>query len=303
MKFHISLTALAAACAIAVPASADESLFGYTYGAETLPAGELESITTLTHRWDKGRGDYRADELMQEIEYGLSDRWTLSGYAMFLDINHANAFPSTEEDGEPLYPDRDGSYFRGAKAQLKYNLLSPYLNDGWGLSFLIEPSYVRRFKVDGSRTRQYEVEAGALVQKNLLDDQLVLAYNAVVARERRELLEDDGFVEHEWEYTNTLGASYRVSSNWYAGLEARHHMDVLKGEDGDYAKNQYSTFLGPTVHYAQKDWWVTATFFKQLQGNPPYARSVGPVVGGVDDDLHLDENEKYEMRIKVGFEF
>lgn len=297
------LAALLAATALAAPALAEEALFGYTYGAETLPAGEMEHVTTLTHRWDKGMGHYRADELWAELEYGLSDRLTLAGYALFLDIDHQDAFPSTEEDGEPLYPNRKGSYFRGLKTQLKHNLVSPYLNDGFGLAVMVEPSYVRRFKVDGSKTRQWELEAGLLAQQNFLDDQLVLAYNAIVARERRVLLEDDGFVEHEWEYTQTLGGSYRVAPNWYAGLEARHHMDVLKGDDGDYAKNQYSAFFGPTLHYGDKDWWLTVSYLKQLRGNPPYARSVGPVVGGVDEDLHLDENEKHELRLKLGLEF
>jgi len=287
----------------AMSAHADESLFGYNYGAETMPEGRLEWVNTLTHRWDKELGHYRADELMTELEYGVTDRLTLAGYLMFLDIKHEGAFPRTAEDGEVLYPDRDGSYFRGAKFNLKYNLLSPYLNDGFGLALMVEPSYITRFKVDGSETKQWEVELGALLQQNLLDDQWVLTANTIVARERRVLVEDDGFVEHEWEFYQTLGASWRLTSNWYAGLEARHHMDVLKNDDGDFKKNQYSTFVGPNLHYAQKDWWLTATFFKQVRGNPPYARSVGEIDGGADNGLHLDENEKYEFRLKVGYEY
>jgi hypothetical protein len=303
---RIAATALALACgfAFSTAARADEALFGYVYGTETLPDGEMELQTTLTHRWDKGRGSFQANELQAELEYGITDKLSIAGYAMFLDIDHQGAFPSTAEDGEPLYPDRDGSYFRGAKVQLKYNILSPYLNNGWGLSVFIEPQYVRRFRVDGAKTRQLELEGGVIVQKNYLDDQLVLAFNSEVARERRVLLEDGNAVEHEWEFTNALGASYRVAPRWFVGLEGRHHMDVLQNpETGEYAKNQYSFFMGPTLHYASKGWWVTATYLRQLQGNPPYARSVGPVVGGVDDNLHLDENEKNEFRVKIGIDF
>lgn len=296
--------AVVTALAFSGVAGADEALFGYVYGAETLPKGRLELQTALTHRWDKGRGHFAVNELQTELEYGLTDRLTLSGYLMFLGVDHRDAFPATAEDGEPLYPDREGAFFRGAKVQLKYSVLSPYLNDGWGLAFIVEPQYVRRFRVDGAKTRQLELETGVLVQKNFFDDQLVLAYNGLVARERRVLLEDGSAVEHEWEYTNSLGASYRVAPKWFLGLEARHHMDVLQNPDtGTYSKNQYSFFAGPTLHYGTKGWWVTATYLRQWRGNPPYARSVGEVVGGIDDHLHLDENEKNEMRFKLGIDF
>lgn len=303
-RFWSLSAATLVASALALPAHAEEALFGYVYGAETLPKGELEFQSALTHRWDKGMGSFQANELQTELEYGITDRLTAAAYLLFLDVDHQGAFPATAEDGEPLYPDRDGSYFRGVKVQLKYNLLSPYLNKGWGLAVFVEPQYMRRFKVDGAKTRQLELEGGVLVQKNFLDDQLVLAFNSVVARERRVLLEDNNTVEHEWEFTNSLGASYRVAPRWFLGLETRHHMDVLKDpEDGRFRKNQYSFFAGPTVHYAAKGWWVTGTYMRQLRGNPAYARSIGPVVGGVDDGLHLDENEKNEFRVKLGLDF
>ena len=300
---RLLLLAAPIACSLAFSsnAHADEALFGYVYGAETLPKGELELQTAFTRRWDKGRGSFHANELQLELEYGITDKLSIAGYALFLDIDHTGAFPNTTEDDEPLYPDRNGSFFRGTKVQLKYNFLSPYLNNGWGLSAFIEPQYIRRFRVDGAKTRQLELEGGLIVQKNFLDDQLVVAGNVQVARERRVLLEDGNAVEHEWEYTNSLGVSYRVAPKWFMGFEGRHHMDVLQDpESGDYAKNQYSVFLGPTLHYATKGWWVTGTYLRQVRGNPPYARSVGEVTGGIDDGLHLDENEKNEFRIKIG---
>ena len=297
--------ALLLAALLTVPAAhADEALFGYVYGVETLPQGRMECQSAWTHRWDKGQGRFSADEVQTEFEYGVTDRFSTSAYLMFLGVDHRGAFPATAEEGEALYPDRQGTYFRGAKLQFKYNLASPYLNNGWGLALLLEPQYHRRFRVDGASTRQWELETGLLLQKNFLDDQLVLAYNALVARERRVLLEDGNAVEHEWEYSNSFGASYRVAPKWFLGLEARHHMDVLQDPDsGDYGKNQYSFFAGPTVHYGTRGWWLTASYLRQWRGNPTYARSVGEVIGGVDADLHLDENEKNEFRIKFGIDF
>lgn len=282
---------------------ADEHIFNYVYGAETIPKGGMEFQTMLTNRWDKDKGSYNAQELQAELEYGITDRLQVSGYLLGLRVDHKGAFPNDEE-GEPLYPDRTKTAFRGVKSQIKYNILSPYLNDGWGLALMVEPSYQTRFKVDGSKTKQFEVEFGALVQKNLLDDQLILAYNFIYAREKRILVEDGDAVEQEQELYNYLGATYRVAPQWYVGLEARHHMDVLKVPNGNtFKKNQYSMFVGPTVHYAAKEWWATLTYFRQIQGNPTYAASVGPTTGGSDDNLHLDENEKNELRLRVGFDF
>jgi hypothetical protein len=45
---------------ISANAFADENLFGYVKGAETLPKGTLEFDQTFTHRDDKGTGNYSA---------------------------------------------------------------------------------------------------------------------------------------------------------------------------------------------------------------------------------------------------
>lgn len=303
-KKHLSMLYVAGLLLLnPLVSQADEHIFSYVYGAETIPKGGMEFQTMVTNRWDKDLGRYRATELQGELEYGITDRLQISGYLMFLDVDHKGAFP-LDDAGDPLYPDRDKFAFRGVKTQLKYNILSPYLNDGWGLALLLEPSYQTRFKVDGSKTKQFEIEAGVLVQKNLLDDQLVLAYNLILAREKRILVEDGDAVEQEVEMYNYLGATYRVAPKWYVGLEARHHMDVLKVPNGNtFKKNQYSTFIGPTVHYAAKEWWATLTYFRQIQGNPTYAASVGETFGGSGENLHLDENEKNELRLRVGFDF
>ncbi|WP_068857448.1 DUF6662 family protein [Perlucidibaca aquatica] len=306
---HGCAALLAAALLSSFSAQADEQLFGYVYGTDTLPKGETEVQASITHRWGKARGHYAADDFQLEVEHGITDKLAVAGYLLGLKIDHKGAFPTAVNDpldpldDDVLYPDRKGAFFRGIKTQLKYNVMSPYAEGGFGLSFFVEPSYITRFRVDGSKTKQIEIEVGALAQKNFFNDKLVIAANTIVARERRTLVEDDDFVEHEIEFYQLLGATYRIANNFYAGLEARHHMDVLKNEEGDYKKNQYSFFIGPTLHYATKAWWMTMTYFRQIQGGPTYAKSVGPIVDPVDSDLHLDENEKNEVRLRFGMDF
>ena len=41
-----------------------------------------------------------------------------------------------------------------------------------------------------------------------------------------------------------------------------YHMDVLQQADGSYQKNQYSWYLGPTIHYASEKWRLTAGYLR-----------------------------------------
>ncbi len=72
--------ALVAALTIATPffmtqAQADENLWGYLYGSDTLPAGANELYLWTTSRNQKGKGNYRAWDTQLEFEHGFTDRF------------------------------------------------------------------------------------------------------------------------------------------------------------------------------------------------------------------------------------
>ena len=77
-RFGGSLLAgiVAGVSALALPsaAHADENLFGYNTGTETLPKGAGEVYVFNTLRSDKGKGTYRAIDTEIEGEYGVTDR-------------------------------------------------------------------------------------------------------------------------------------------------------------------------------------------------------------------------------------
>lgn len=111
----------AAAVSAAVPAAADENLFGYVKGAEPLPKGALEFYALATSRRDKGQGSYSALDLAAELEYGVTDKLAVSGklIALSVDISGLTA------DG---YLPKDEDYalrLSGAEAALKYNFSEP----------------------------------------------------------------------------------------------------------------------------------------------------------------------------------
>ena len=156
-----------ALAAITVPAHADENLFGYVYGAETLPKGAGEIYTWITRRHDKGVGAYRALDAQIELEYGITDR--LQGSLYLTGNKHTiRGVSQPDENGDADIPDLKRNFaFNGVKASAKYMFKSPY-KDGYGLSMYVEPTFTRYQKVRGTEARQYSVEFRGIFQKNFL---------------------------------------------------------------------------------------------------------------------------------------
>lgn len=80
------LRALAAAtllAAVVLPdtATATEPFFTYTYLTETTPKGAFEVEQWFTYRAKKSQGTYELWQSRTELEYGITDRWSVSLYA------------------------------------------------------------------------------------------------------------------------------------------------------------------------------------------------------------------------------
>jgi opacity protein-like surface antigen len=284
--------------AIWVPlASASEGFFGYSYTADTLPKGKGEWELWLTPRWDKGKtGKYSATDMMVGYEHGFSDRFTAAFYAQGFHMSARNAWPP-DINGEAVYPDYvQSTKLALYKSELKYNFLSPY--KGVGFTIVADLVYVRWFpKVDGARTNQVSFEPRFIVQKNFRDDSLVAVVNLAVESEWRQFPEDKAY-ENEFSITPSVGLSYRVARNLYLGAEGRYHTDILNGE-----KNHGDYFVGPTALFSQKKWYVSATWLRQLHGNPTWsAYEVNPVLYP-NEGYHFEEDTLNELRVKLGFTF
>jgi hypothetical protein len=191
--------------------------------------------------------------------------------------------------------DRDFA-LRGLSAEFKYQLLSPY-KDGFGLTLYAEPAW-SRIHGGGEKGTELELEFKALVQKNFLDDRLIWAANFTFEPEwekEKEVDEITGAAETEWEKELKLeissGLTYRVANGWYAGAEGRY-ASVYPDWTNGLHRETYAVFAGPVVHYGGKNWWATLSYQPQLFGSP----SPG---GG----RALDEYEKRELRLKVGYNF
>jgi hypothetical protein len=108
-------------CALGPVASrADENLFGYSYGSETLPKGAWETYLWSTWRTDKGIGEYDALDLRLELERGFSDRFQASLYLNGSYWHTHDTGPIDEETGTPETPNQSTFAFNGVQVALKY---------------------------------------------------------------------------------------------------------------------------------------------------------------------------------------
>jgi hypothetical protein len=272
----------------ATPARADENVFGYTYGAETAPAGETEMEFWATDRQGKDGGHYDAQDYKLELEHGFTDRFTVSAYANF-GSHHIRRL-------EPEFDRVDRNFaFQGVSAEFKYNVLSTD-EDGFGLTLYAEPGWSRIRKVEGDKVTEYELELKAIVQKNFFEERLIWAANLTIEPEwehDREADETTG--ERDWEkelkLELTSGIAYRVATGWYAGVEGRY-ASVYPNWTSGLDREAYAVSAGPTVHYEAKKWSATLTYLPQLFGSPSPGGSRA-----------LGEYEKRELRLKISYEF
>ncbi|HEX9434516.1 MAG TPA: DUF6662 family protein [Burkholderiales bacterium] len=294
MRFSKCLLVIAGVC-LAAPAAAGESPFGYVYTTDTHPKGKREVEQWITRRHGQAKGDYDLWQARTEIEYGLTDRLQT---ALYLNYDRVNAFRNRPDDTTgpgafvPDGVDPDARYRRSfaesVSSEWIYRLLSPY-KDPIGLALYVEPSW-------GPDKR--ELEGKLILQKNFLDDRLVWAANLTAAAEKERF---HGEWEHEGELELTSGVAYQFLPRWHAGLEYRHHRGYA-GRGFSAEKRVYAAkFLGPTVHYASRDWWVTATFLKQLANAKAYTDAAGEdVIGG---RFYGEHHERNELRVRFGLSF
>lgn len=298
--------------AAALPAHADENLLGYISGAETLPQGASEAYLFMTRRWDKGQGDYTANDISVEYEYGLTHRLTASLELKGQSIDTQGLVIDGYLPGANQY----GLKPSGIEGKLKYNFLSA-AKDPVGLSGTFALVQLWRDPHSGLDKDTTKAEFGLQLQKLALDDQLTLVANtgfeATYAKRApldaaTQASADAAMValsgpgstfewptkpEMEIEFKLGAGASYRFAPNWSVGMEALYETEF----ETEVGQERWSVFAGPSIHYGSKNWWATLTWFEQLAGGREQ------YINQADDNLHLIEKTKHELRLKLGYNF
>jgi hypothetical protein len=277
-------------------ADADENLLGYVKGAETLPEGAYELYNWVTVRSDKGKGHYTAVNTKTELEYGLTNRFSVSGAFKTQSIDTYGLIVDGYLPGPKDYVLRPS----GAEIGGKYNVLRPAIDPvGLATYFSIDTNWLDPHSGQDKFTLSADLDF--LFQKYFLDARLIWVGN--LGMETTYAARSDianlppGFdwptdPEMEVELKAGMGLTYRFAPSWFIGGEVLYETEF----ETEVGQERWSVFAGPSLHYAERGWWATFTWMPQLVGG-------GETYPGQPSGLHLIEKTKEEFRLKVGFNF
>lgn len=188
-----------AAIFIYSPASADRRHFVWTYEYMTMPAGAAEFEHYFGYRLDdrdiREAGQY-SHQL--EIEVGITDRWDVSMYQAFAQVNNS------------------GFDYDGFKLRTRYRLFETG-------QYFVDPLLYLEVKRSADHADPTEVEVKLILARTV--QQFFSAFNLVAERE----LSSSG--ELEWKYD--LGVGYQLIPAVSFGLESKGNFESgTEGKQG-----------------------------------------------------------------------
>ena len=277
--------------------TAGEGAFGWIYTLDLQPKGTLEFEQRLQRNHRQAAGKYDVLLARSELEYGLTDNLQIAGYvnsySASIDQNYTNTeicgtsptctsgFPIPSSHGRSAPFNQKG--IDGYSLEAIYRITNP-VTSPVGVGLYLEPTIGRN---------KNEIEARLLLQSNFIDDRLIVAGNVVVANEQLKFIGNGNVPESMLDFL--VGASYRFAPKWSAGVEARFHNDYSSYNLQNQV--QKATFVGPNVHYAAKDWWITGAWRYQLKGNT----CMGDGTAECSNARVWDSHSVNEFIVKVGF--
>lgn len=281
--------ALALASSLTTPALAGEGSMGWVATLDLQPKGtyEIEQRVGLVRQ--QARGKYDMWTARSELSYGVTNDFQLSGYINYNGVQASRNDITGDTTGllVPGSAATGGSYshdYYGYSIEGIYRILNPVIYPvGVGIYLEYTNGQVKR-----------EGEARLILQSNFLDDKLVVAGNIIVGSKLMKFDPQDQASESEFDIL--LGTTYRLANRWTAGLEYRFHNDFAGYHFSE--QTQRAHFIGPNVHYATKDWWVTAAWRYQIEG-----KCSGPGVAECSRGYAWDGHGRNEYMLKFGVPF
>ncbi len=298
MRSVIHTSAIVLMSVFSMGVEAGEGYFGWIYGLDLQPQGKWEFEQRLQLTRAQETGTYDLWQGRTEMEYGLTNNVQIAGYLNSYSVNAAKNYTNGDICDQGISPCTAGyavsgeenlsnSYSQtrldGVSVEGIWRITNP-VTSPIGVGLYIEPT-IGHLK--------NAIESRLILQSNFWDDRLQLVGNLVYEMEH---LKFDVEPIEETVVDVVAGFTYRVMPNLNMGLEYRFHNDF----DG-YSlshQTQKAHFWGPNIHYAAKDWWITAAMRTQIGGecyDPGVAEcSVGKV---------WDSHGRNEYILKFGMPF
>lgn len=274
MRFAL-MVALFLSRLISCAVRADERRFTYTYEPEVLPQGAMEFEQWITLRTQRtGRDEVKQPnfnrwELREELEYGVTDNYSISLYINTRAESYRDLAQSPAADTSQFE-------FKGISLENRYMILNP-ANHTVGLTLYLEPRFAGE---------EAELEQKIIVGQRHGDWKWAL--NVTHATEW-----EDNFHATEGELEVAFGITRDLGKHWSLGLELRDHNELPEYREWENT----ALFVGPVLSFRQEKWWATLTAMPQIygvnfKGDPDGHRN-----------LELEGHERVNIRLIIGISF
>jgi hypothetical protein len=278
---------LLAAVLLSAPALASdhgvdtEHLFGFTEGSDigAPPEKELESETTA--RLGKRGGAFRAVDSALVLKVPLSDRFRLAP---------GLAFAGYTLRGVPGLDDREVAALAGGFIETRARIFTRE-EAPFGLTLNTVVGASRLDAATGLGARGVSVEAGLLMDREIVPGELVAGLNLVYALGRSRL---DGIAgDQQASNLEVSGAvAKRFGPGFLLGLEARY-LRAYSGLGLDRFAGQ-AVYLGPTLYKElTEETWMSFTWGTQVSGSEARA----------GEDRDLTNFDRHQVRLRIGTHF
>jgi len=258
-----------------------EHLFGFTEGSDIGAQGEREFKSETTLRTGKATGSYTAGTSEAELKYTLwhNLRFSAGATLAHFDIN-----------GVPGIADANRAAIQSASFSARFRLLdrdrAPV-----GMTLSVEPHWGFVAETNGSRIGHFGTEAAMLIDRTLIPDRLLAALNVTFENDRVRPIAPSA-VRHESILGSGLALAARAGPDLWLGAEVRY----LRSYDGaalDILSGQ-ALYFGPTAFVVlPNNYWLSAAFNVQVWGR----------ANGLPGTLDLTNFDRYQVKLRVGFEF
>ncbi len=258
-----------------------EHLFGFVTGTDIGEVGDREIEIETSGRLRKRTGSYNALSQAFALEYTPVEnfRLELAAAGAYYGISGVTGLDDLRRLG-----------FQGVSLEMRYRLLDRQ-RSGLGLTLLAAPHWGRIDEISGQKVNQYGAGFAVLIDKELVRDRVVAAFNLLyepeVTRSR---------VTGTWSQEATLGLAgalmAQLQSGVFLGGEARYLRAYESLGFDRFAGD--ALFLGPTTFYRLSERWrMTASWSTQIAGK------------AVGDPGYLDlaNFSRHQFRLRVGYQF
>src|SRR3984893_3642564 len=258
-----------------------EHLFGFVIGTDVGSAGEREFQSQTTGRFSKAGGNYRA--INQELEWELVP---VDNFGMEI----GSAFASYDTNGVAGLEDRRQLAWQGLSADFRYRFLDRDAAPV-GLTFALEAHANRIDDMTGALARRYGTELTLALDRELIPNRVVAAFNLFYEPEWTHLL-GTGVADQE----STAGGAVAVMAQIRPGFLVGGEVRYLRKYDGigleEFAGQ--ALFVGPTA-YLQLSERSRLTVAWSVQA---WGRAAGSTAA-----LDLVNFERHQARLIFGFNF